>query len=333
MITIKLPANGLTEKTRQCLELYHSKIMESGKNIGYTEDTFRLSLSKKSEKNRSICVPRFLEEEYLPFNDISELADDIPTSLYSKLYIPIRNFWRDCSSLKGIGLDDTLMAYNHAFGIVLHALNTVRRPNEYFERYIKHASCDDYLRKHTIMGIVYNALLKDSENMYIKLLLDDIRSILEKDAPEFLHIDFNLSTKEIEPAERVGEYPEEEAAASPDQMNETIPEEVSNVFSHHSPFVRDLVKTACNAVPETKTKSKYSGKSMAHLKFALEDKMWIKINIKEMAFVRALCAWGILSLDEEQKEALRNSMNKTNVNLKDKEMLQKFKQILEQKSR
>lgn len=352
MIPIKLPANGLTEKTKQVLESYNSKILEVGKKIGCTEDTFPLSLS--IEMNTSICIPRFLDEEYEPFEHISDLADETPTSLFCKLYIPIRDFWRDCSNLDGIGLDETLVAYNRAYGIVLHALNTVRRPNEYIEIYSKHALNDDYLMFHTIMGIVYNALLGDSHSMYVKLLLDDIKVILEKDVPEFLNIDYKCAAKESEPAEWFEEQSEKKEEPAPTQSEEdaetdatplthvtpatssmqekeTTHDDVTKVFPHTNEYVRERVAEACNSVKDTRGGC-LSGKAMAHLKQALDDMNCIKAGIQETDFVKALCAWKIISLDKKKCENLRNAMNKAKTkaieNGYDQDLLKRFQEIL-----
>jgi hypothetical protein len=49
---------------------------------------------------------------------------------------------------------------------------------------------------------------------------------------------------------------------------------------------------------------------MVHLKQVLEGMNCIKAGIQETGFVKALCAWKIISLDKKKSENLRNAMNK-----------------------
>ena len=103
------------------------------------------------------------------------------------------------------------------------------------------------------------------------------------------------------------------------------------VFSYTNEYVRERVAEACNSVKDTRGGC-LSGKTMAHLKQVLEGMNCIKAGIQETGFVKALCAWKIISLDKKKCENLRNAMNKAKKNAiengYDQDLLKRFQDIL-----
>ena len=149
MVEIKLPTYGLTERIRQTLVDYHTKILEIGKKVGYPE-----TIAHEQHKNGI-----YTKE---PFQYPEDLSCTCSESIYCKLYNPINIFWRDCSNIDHVPLEEQLIIYNRAYAIALHALNTVIRPNEYLDGYISFALKQNYI------------------------LLDDIKKILQDDFPEII---------------------------------------------------------------------------------------------------------------------------------------------------
>lgn len=187
MVEIKLPTYGLTERIRQTLVDYHAKILEIGKKVGYPE-----TIAHEQHKNgiytkeTSKCIPLFLNEEYEPFQYPEDLSCTCSESIYCKLYNPINIFWRDCSKIDHVPLEEQLIIYNRAYAIALHALNTVIRPNEYLDGYISFALKQNYILHICIMGVVYCLLSHEQRTPYTNILLDDIKKILQDDFPEII---------------------------------------------------------------------------------------------------------------------------------------------------
>lgn len=189
MVEIKLPTYGLTERIRQTLVDYHTKILEIGKKVGYPE-----TIAHEQHKNgiytkeTSKCIPLFLNEEYEPFQYPEDLSCTCSESIYCKLYNPINIFWRDCSNIDHVPLEEQLIIYNRAYAIALHALNTVIRPNEYLDGYISFALKQNYILHICIMGVVYCLLSNEQRTPYTNILLDDIKKILQDDFPEIIEV-------------------------------------------------------------------------------------------------------------------------------------------------
>jgi hypothetical protein len=149
-------------------------------------------------KSYEELVPRFLNHctmehihnndiagFYRPFEDPIDMDEYSPDSIFHMMYKPTLEVVPQISNSRALTLDDIFFCYNKAFGIALHALNCVERPCEYFDSYFPSV---DILNRIIIMGIVYNLLKEDNDNIYMGILLDKIETELIAEAPEFLNI-------------------------------------------------------------------------------------------------------------------------------------------------
>lgn len=210
MVEIKLPTFGLTDRIRLTIDSYHSKILEEGKRVGYSEAVSHEQHRKGIyTKDISKCIPWFLDDEYQPFKHIEDLSHTCSESIYYRLYPHLNFFWRECSNLDHVPLDDQLIIYNRAYAISLHALNTVQRPNEYIDCYKRFSIEEHYLLHHSIMGVVYNLLSHEQRTLYIDILLKDIIEILQEDFPEIIEV--------VTPQPPQGEY-KQKRGRKPDNL-------------------------------------------------------------------------------------------------------------------
>lgn len=298
MKELKFPLCGITKELKQILELYHNSLDFKSMTI-YSETDMHQSIRNGDIcREPSKCIPRFLSERYEPFQYIEDLSPTSSDSIYSMLYIPIREFYRECQIPPRIGLDETIFVYNKAFGIALHALNAVCRPCEYFERYFNDASLDNYLKRSTVMGIVYNLLSVCIQDVYMDIFLQDIRKELEKDAPYFLDIQKNKDKEEYKASDTNNLHEDESAthksANEGEDARQEIPQDVKSCFKHPSEFTKEQVKKIVDNF--------YLGipVNLALIEVVLFDHGQLHKRNRHKAFIRALKGWGILREDTDE---------------------------------
>lgn len=182
---LRFPTRGVTKKMINVLEQYHDGL-----------DTKKMY--HRIGKSYEELVPRFLNHctmehihnndiagFYRPFEDPIDMDEYSPDSIFHMMYKPTLEVVPQISNSRALTLDDIFFCYNKAFGIALHALNCVERPCEYFDSYFPSI---DICNRIIIMGIVYNLLKEDNDNIYMGILLDKIETELIAEAPEFLNI-------------------------------------------------------------------------------------------------------------------------------------------------